>query len=144
MLSQLVLAAAILLSAAEPQQQRAALPFRVIVHPSNAVSSMTRAELSAIFTRRTRSWREGGEIQPIEPSEERIRETFSRAIHGKSLAYVTRYWQRVIFSGRGVPPVVLASDAAVIEFVKTHRGAIGYIDGATAPGDGVKALTVTR
>lgn len=144
MLSQLVLAAAILLSAAEPpQQQRAAVPFRVIAHPATSVSSLTRAELSAIFMRRTRGWRDRTEVHPVEPSSERVREQFSHAIHGKSIAYVTRYWQRVIFSGRGVPPATLPSDAAVIEFVKTHRGAIGYIGGATPPGDGVKILTVT-
>ena len=72
-----------------------------------------------------------------------MREEFSRAIHGKSLAYVTRYWHRVIFAGRGVPPDELASDAAVIELVKNQRGAIGYIDGDTPPGDDVKVIAVT-
>jgi ABC-type phosphate transport system substrate-binding protein len=143
MLSQLLLAAAIVLSAAEAPQPRTGVPFRVITHSSNTVVSLTRAELSAIFMRRTRSWRDGAEARPVEPSTERLREQFSRAIHGKSIAYVTRYWQRVIFSGRGVPPEALPSDAAVIEFVKTHRGAIGYINGATPPGDGVKLLAVT-
>lgn len=145
MLSELVLVVTVILSAADALQPRAEVPFRVVAHPSTAVHSLTRAELSAIFMRRTRSWRDGTEVRPVEPpSRSRAREQFSRAIHGKSVAYVTRYWHRVIFAGRGVPPEEAGSDAAVLELVKTQRGAIGYIDGATAPGDGVKVITVTR
>ena len=139
MLSELLLVLAFLLSAADAQPQ-ADTPFVVITHPSNEVSSMTRAELSAIFMRRTKSWRDGTEIRPVEPFSRSLRERFSRAIHGKSVAYVTRYWHRVIFAGRGVPPEELPSDAAVVEYVRTHRGAIGYVE--TAPGGGVKTLTV--
>jgi hypothetical protein len=58
------------------------------------------------------------------------------------VAYVTRYWQRLIFAGRAVPPPELRSSAAVRDFVRTHRGAIGYVDGQT-PRDDVKAIAVT-
>jgi hypothetical protein len=143
MLSEFALVAAILLSAAPSQQPRSDVPFLVIAHPSATVSSLSRAELSAIFMRRTRSWRDRTEVHPVEPSSKRLREQFARAIHGKSVAYVTRYWHRVIFAGRGVPPEELSSDEAVIDFVKTHRGAIGYIDGDAQPGDDVKIITVT-
>jgi ABC-type phosphate transport system substrate-binding protein len=141
MLSDLLLVATILLSAAPAQQARSHAAFIVIAHPSTTASTLTRAELSAIFMRRTRSWNNGTEVRPVEPSSTRARELFSRTIHGKSLAYVTRYWHRVIFAGRGVPPSELSTDAAVIEYVKSHRGAIGYVE--TAPGDGVKVLAVT-
>jgi ABC-type phosphate transport system substrate-binding protein len=145
MLSELALVITILVSAADLVQPRVDVPFQVIVHRSNAVSSLSRAELSAIFMRRTRSWPDRTEVRPVEPpARSRVREQFSRAIHGKSVAYVTRYWHRVIFAGRGVPPEELASDEAVIELVKTHRGAIGYIARETQPGDGVKVLAVTR
>ena len=136
MLSELVLVAAILLSAADAQPAA----FHVVVHPSAKVSSLSRAELSAIFMRRTKSWPDGAEVRPVEPSSKDLREVFARTIHGKSLAYVTRYWHRVIFAGRGVPPEELPSDREVVEYVKTHRGAIGYI--GTVPGDDVKVLTV--
>jgi ABC-type phosphate transport system substrate-binding protein len=112
-------------------------PFFVIVHRSNPVVSMSRAELSVIYMKRKSSW------QPVDQQPAaRVRERFSRAIHGKSVAYVTRYWQRLIFSGRGIPPRQLPSDAAVIEFVKNNPNAIGYV--AAAPGDGVKVIRVTR
>ena len=144
MLSELAFVVTILLSAAEPPRPRIDAPFQVIVNRANGVSSIRRDELSALFMRRTRSWRGGGEVRPVEPpSRSRVREQFSRAIHGKSVAYVTRYWHRVIFAGRGVPPAELGSDAAILEYVKAHRGAIGYIARETPPGDGVKVIAVT-
>ena len=144
MLSQLALVVTILLSAAAVTQPRPDAPFQVIVNRANPVSSIRRNELSALFMRRKRSWHDGTEVRPVEPpSRSQVREEFSRTIHGKSVAYVTRYWHRVIFAGRGVPPEELPNDAAVIEFVKTHRGAIGYIARETPVGDDVKVLAVT-
>jgi ABC-type phosphate transport system substrate-binding protein len=119
------------------------LPFRVVVHASNPVASLTRAELSAIYMKRTRSWRDGREIVAVDqPSTSRLRERFSRAVHGKSVAYVTRYWQRLIFSGRAVPPREARSDAAVLELVRRNAEGIGYVDARTPLGDGVKTIEV--
>ena len=115
--------------------------FRVVVNGNNPIASITRAELSAIYMKRTKSWSGGREITAVEQSH--LREEFSRAVHGKSVAYVTRYWQRLIFSGRGLPPRQLPNDAAVLDFVKGNPGAIGYISRGT-PADGVKAIAVTR
>ena len=144
MLSQLALVLTILLSAAQAAQPRTDAPFQVVVNRANGVATIRRAELSALFMRRTRSWGDGSEVRPVEPpSRSRLREDFSHAIHGKSVAYVTRYWHRVIFAGRGVPPEELANDAAILEYVKVHRGAIGYIARATPVGDGVKVIPVT-
>ena len=120
------------------------LPFRVVVHASNPVVSMTRAQLSAVYMKRTRSWADGTEIVPVDhPQLSPLRERFSRAVHGKSVAYVTRYWQRLIFSGRAVPPRELRSDAAVLELVRRNAEAVGYVDARTPLGDGVKAIAVT-
>ena len=120
-------------------------PFQVIVHRSNPTSSLTRAELSAIYMKRIRSWRGGGEIVAIEqPVRARLRDDFSRAVHGKSVAYVVRYWQRLIFAGRGIPPPEVPSSAAAIDFVRTHRGAIAYVDREVALPDDVKTIVVRR
>jgi hypothetical protein len=120
------------------------LPFRVVVHASNPATSVTRAELSAIYMKRKRSWPDGTEIVPIDHSTiSRPRERFSRAVHGKSVAFVTRYWQRLIFSGRAVPPREVRSDAAVLELVRRNVHAVGYVDARTPLVDGVKAIAVT-
>ena len=143
MLSSLLFAAAILLSVAA-QQPGPDLRVRVVAHPSIEASALTRAEVSAIFMKRVRSWPDGSEILPVDQSpRSSAREPFSRSIHGKSVAYVTRYWQRLIFSGRGVPPPEKSSDEAVIEFVRARPGAIGYVRPSSLPAAGVKLIEVT-
>lgn len=145
MLGPLALIAAILLSpggGATPIRDRS---FRVVVNRGNPVSTLTRAELSAIFMRRVQSWPDGTEIRPVDHRPDaRVRERFSRAVHGKSVAYVTRYWQRLIYAGRGIPPPVVQSAADVMELVHADRGAIGYVDANTPIADDVKVIEVTR
>lgn len=139
MLRVLALLAAILASTAEVRPATPDLPFRVVVHRSSSVASLSRAELSAIFMRRASRW------SPIDqPARSHVREQFSTAIHGKSVAYVIRYWQRLIFAGRAIPPAEGKNDAAVLAFVRSHADGIGYIDAATPIGDDMKVIVVTR
>lgn len=147
MLAELVVLVAVVLQAgpgdqADPIQ---GLPFRVVVNSSNDVSSLSRKQLSNIFMKKTARWPGEGEILPVDQAgTSRIREQFSRAVHGKSVLFVTRYWHRVIFSGRGIPPAEAGSSAAVLEFVRANRGGIGYVDPNVPLNDGVKVITVTR
>ncbi len=145
MLGPLVLVAAILLSPDDGQPRPLDSSFRVVVNKANPVSSLTRAELSAIFMRRRRSWADGTEVRPVDhPVGAMVRERFSRAVHGKSVAYVIRYWQRLIFAGRGIPPPEVQSGAAVMELVRANHGAIGYIDAATPVAADLKVIEVTE
>lgn len=142
MLARFLLVVTMAVSAGVP---RSDLRFSVVVNRSNGVTSLSRAELSAIMMKRTRSWRGGGEVLPVDQrAQSVVRENFSKAIHGKSAAYVVRYWQRLIFSGRAIPPRELTSDEEVIAFVKANRGAIGYVDAAATVGDEVKVIEVTE
>ena len=144
MLPYALLLSTVLLQAG-PQPQPAPVPaFRVIVEASNPVEAVSRQTLSNMFTRRLRRWPDGSEIHPVDQTANtRIRERFSRAIHGKSVAYVVRYWHRLIFSGRGIPPLEVTNDAAVIEYVQADRGAVGYVRlDVPLPAD-VKELAVT-
>jgi ABC-type phosphate transport system substrate-binding protein len=144
MLSPLFFAAAILLSVAAEPQPGSDVRIRVVAHPSANVSTLTRAEVSAIFMKRTRSWPDGSEIVVVDQRpRSRARAYFSRSIHGKSVAYVTRYWQRVVFSGRGLPPREEADDGAVLAFVRMTPGAIGYVEGPVDAANGVKVIEVT-
>jgi hypothetical protein len=73
-----------------------------------------------------------------------VRASFSKEIHDRGVEAVKAYWQQVIFSGRGVPPPEEESGTAVVEYVRSHPGAIGYVSVRTPLGEGVKVLKVTR
>ena len=73
----------------------------------------------------------------------RFKENFTKKIHGKSISAINAYWQKKIFTGKGVPPIEQSSEKDVIEFVKNNPGAIGYVSANTNT-SGVKVLKVVK
>lgn len=114
----------------------------VIVHPTNPTSRVSRDYLADVFLKRTTQWPNDQPIRPVDlPTRSGVRRRFVENVLGRSVGAVRIYWQQVIFSGRGLPPVELAGDAQVVEYVRGHRGAIGYVSAGTNL-EGVKVLTV--
>ncbi|HXH42210.1 MAG TPA: substrate-binding domain-containing protein [Thermoanaerobaculia bacterium] len=119
-----------------------AADFKVIVNSSNSSTKISKADLNAIFLKKMIKWSDGVPAAPVNQSKKSaVRDSFTAAVHGKSVAAVDSYWQQQIFSGRDVPPPEKASDAEVVAFVKSNPGAIGYVTNATATG-GVKTVDV--
>ncbi len=105
--------------------------FRVIVHPDNPSTSLSRDTLTDSFLKRTTRWADGEIIRPVDQrSDSTVRRRFSDSVLQRSVAAVKSYWQQRIFSGRELPPPELDSDEAVVSYVMKHRGAVGYVSGA--------------
>jgi hypothetical protein len=137
------LAACVILGAAsKASSEPSEAGFRVIVNAENKVSGVSREFLANAFLRNVRDWDDGERIQPVDlqPSSP-TREEFSRRVLLRSIAAIRSYWQQRIFSGRGVPPPELESDAAVIRYVVNNRGAVGYVSKSAELG-GVRAVVV--
>ncbi len=120
-----------------------AASFKLVVHSSNPVRSLSRDQISKIFLKKVTRWNDGGETRPVDLDDEsRTREALSETIHGKDVASVKSYWQKMIFSGRATPPPELSSDAEVLAFVRSNPGAIGYVSAATSVGSGVAVVEI--
>jgi hypothetical protein len=114
--------------------------FRVIVHPGNPLAAAERDVLADAFLKKKIRWPDGEPILPVDQRVDTpVRERFSEAVLRRSVFAVRSYWQQRIFTGRGVPPPELESDEAVMRYVRTHRGALGYVGAGTAL-NGVKGL----
>lgn len=117
--------------------------FIVIVHASNPETSVTKEELSRIFLKKSAQWPDGTRTQPVDlVDSSATRARFSQVVHGKDTSAIKAYWQKQIFSGRGVPPAELGSAAEAVKFVGANRGAVGYVAAGTAVGGSVKAITL--
>jgi ABC-type phosphate transport system substrate-binding protein len=116
--------------------------FKVVVNEARGMSSLPRAQVSAMLLKKVSEWSDGTPVAPVDQAAaSAVRQKFSSRVHGKEAAAVKSYWQQQIFAGRGVPPVEMASDDQVLAYVRSHPGAIGYVSDAAAT-DGVKVLTV--
>lgn len=116
--------------------------FKLVAHPSVPITSLSRADLSAVFLKKTNKWPDGTPIVPVEPDHDSsLRLTFCRTVHDKTVAMIDSYWQKQVFSGRSSPPLTKTSDAEVIAYVRGARGAIGYVS-AGADAAGLKEIRV--
>jgi ABC-type phosphate transport system substrate-binding protein len=117
--------------------------YKLIVHPSNPTTQITRLKVGEIFLKKEKRWPDGQPAVPVEPpGKSAVRQRFDQEIFGKPVIAISAYWQQMIFGGKGVPPPEKASDAEIVAFVRDTPGAIGYVwSGADASGVKVVAIT---
>jgi hypothetical protein len=116
--------------------------FRVITHPGNPALEVERAFLADAFLKKTTRWSDDEVISPVDQGpDSSTRQRFSEHVFRRSVFAVRSYWQQRIFAGRGLPPPELESDDAVLRYVRSRPGAVGYVSDH-AELTGVKVLSV--
>src|SRR5688572_8515134 len=102
--------------------------FKVVVHPSTEVSTLTKSELSDYLLKRKLTWPNGKAVIPVDlPEKSEVRAAVVRDVFGRSASAIKSYWNQQIFSGRAIPPAEKASDEQVVAFIESSPGAIGYV-----------------
>jgi len=111
----------------------------IIASPQVPVSTITAEQLADIFTLKKTFWTRNIQVVPVnrEASSEE-RETFSEQVFKLPPQELGEYWNRLRFQGK-LPPLIQTSDQAVLSFVRSVPGAIGYINANQKP-SGVKIL----
>lgn len=114
----------------------------VVVSPQNPTTTLSRSEVSNIFLGKINRFPNGQPAVPIDqPEDSRQRKDFYRDVSNKQPADIKAYWSRMIFTGRGQPPMVVEGDEQVKKSLTGRPDGIGYIDRA-AVDDSVKVLAV--
>lgn len=102
--------------------------FYIVVSETSPQSSLTRTEALHLFMGRKRALANGQVVQIFDmPGEKVKRAGFYRALSGMSLAQVTSYWARLMFSGQNLPPQSLRDEAAMVEAVRSNPNAVGWL-----------------
>jgi ABC-type phosphate transport system substrate-binding protein len=115
--------------------------YKIVVNPSNPVTTMSRDEVSRIFLKKSTRFSDGRSASPVDlPVNSSIRESFSKSVLGKPASAVDAYWQQQIFSGRDIPPPQ-KSEAAAISFVRSNENGIAYVSAGADTG-GLKVVSV--
>jgi ABC-type phosphate transport system substrate-binding protein len=111
-------------------QPRPTPVYQVIVHPSNASTSLDRKFMEDAFLKKVTRWSNDVVIRPVDlaPSST-VRRKFSEGVLKRSVEAVKGYWQQRIFAGHDVPPPELGTDDDVVRYVLKYDGAVGYVSG---------------
>lgn len=133
------LLAALALAGAAPAL---AAEFNVVVNLESPVDTLTREQVSDLFLKRTTSFPGGFAAKPVDrPDGSKLFEAFCRSIHGKAGSVVHAFWTRVSASGRDSAPPVRQTDEEVLAYVRSTKGAIGYVSAGIST-TGVRVVQV--
>src|SRR5262245_25758421 len=101
--------------------------FKIVVNTLNPTNSLSKAQVSDLFLRKSTTWEDGQPVLPVEQAETSpLRETFAREVLGMSPTAAAQQASR-----RGDPPLAVATDREVLAYVRLKPGAIGYVSAST-------------
>ena len=104
----------------------------VIVNAANPTRQMSVQHVADLYLGRTRAFA-GGDFALIldQPREAPQRERFFARITTMSPQQTNSYLARLLFTGQMLPPQVMFDDRAMLDGVRRHPGAIGYVSAAS-------------
>lgn len=106
----------------------------VVAIVNKANTSADKAMIGKLYTGEAKSWSDGEQAKLYDLSGESERESFCKAYTGKSAGAIKATWAQAVFSGRGVPPKMLDSDAEVKSEVAKDKNAVGYVNESSVDG----------
>lgn len=100
-----------------------------VVSAQSPVTALNQGQLAGIFLGKMSVLPSGETVVPIDQAEgSALRNEFYAKFTGKSPAQIKAYWSKIIFTGRGQPPIEAPDSIAVKKMVIENPRAIGYID----------------
>ncbi|MGH8559478.1 MAG: hypothetical protein ACRESZ_18920 [Methylococcales bacterium] len=92
-------------------------------------SQPSRAELREIFFARQTRWSDGRPIRAfVLPDQHPLHIRFSKEVLGVYPYQLRAAWDRMIFSGTGVPPTIVDDDEEMRNKIEQTPGGIGYFE----------------
>jgi ABC-type phosphate transport system substrate-binding protein len=100
-----------------------------VVSSKSPILTLSKSQVADIFLGRLSRFPDGESAVPIDqPDASMLRAEFYIKVAGKSPAQLKAHWSKIIFTGRGQPPQIVASSAEVKKLLSNDILAIGYID----------------
>ena len=100
-----------------------------VVSAKSRVASLSKSQVADLFLGKSTRFPGGTQAVPIDQSEgTRARDEFYATFTGKSAAQVKAHWAKIIFTGRGEPPLTASSDAEVRKLLAANPQAIAYLE----------------
>ncbi len=115
----------------------------VIVNKDNPLAAISKAEIEMIYLGKKKHFEDGLPAVPVDlPADSPLRREFFTHVLGKAEESYRLYWLRMIFSGKGQPPLTVGGEDEAVRFVSRNKGGIAFVDsGGVVPG--VKAISIS-
>jgi hypothetical protein len=111
-----------------------------VIANTSVAGELSAADVKDIFLG-TKESVGGTAVVPVLASGGAAHEAFLKAYVGKSDQALRNHFKSLVFTGKGSMPKSFASEAEVMKYVASTKGAIGYVSGG-AELAGVKKISV--
>jgi len=113
----------------------------VVANSSVKISEISKADLHDIFIGASNAYKDGSHAVPVTLQKGPVQEKFLKDRLGMSEMQFGREWRKLIFAGQALMPRSFETEAALVEYIASVPGAIGYV-GTTSDVKKVKILAV--
>jgi hypothetical protein len=114
----------------------------VIVHSSVPATALSAADLASIYTRATRSWKDGSTVRALNlPPGSPERVEFDRVVLDMDPDRSAQFWIDRQIRGEEAAPKAVAQTDVLVRLIPTLAGSIGYVPEDKVDG---KARVVAR
>jgi ABC-type phosphate transport system substrate-binding protein len=116
--------------------------FQFIVHPeTNLAATVSQDDMKKILLGNKDRWENGAIIRLAILAGGPVHDAVIGGVTARTADQFDKYWKKQVFTGKGVMPVIVADDAAMLAYVVKTPGAFGYISSSTKS-DQVKVISI--
>ena len=117
----------------------------VICHPNLKNEDLSNQLLLRIYAMQKRVWSDNTPVRVYTFSNDnKVHKDFVNTFLRMQPYQLDRLWHRLVFSGTGKPPEVVASIKEMMDVVRTQPGSIGYIDSRYLDESDKSLMVVTK
>lgn len=115
----------------------------IIANPSIGDNSIAANEIGKVFLGKIRKLASGSKIKPVTLKSGTPHDEFlSNYVH-KTSSQFSAFWKKKIVDGTGIPPKSFSSEQDMVNYIKSHENAIGYVS-TNVDTSGLKILTINE
>lgn len=101
--------------------------FVVAVSKKSTINQLSKNDIAKLFLSKIKSFPNGEKAITIEINNKESQINFYKELTNKNEKQLSKYWAKMIFTGRGIPPKKLEKESELIEFIAKNKNAITYI-----------------
>ncbi len=105
----------------------------IIANKDVPETTLSQQEIQEIFLGKRVQWIDNSRIRFVTVGEPEVHSMFLKQYVKLSDSDWKIYWKRMVFTGRGLPPQTISTEAEVIDFVAKTKGAVGYVSSDGLP-----------
>ena len=103
--------------------------YLVVVNKKVTIAALSKDEVARIFMIKSKTLPNGNEVVPLSQSSRvDFNEVFFDKITGQTHMQREAYWARLMFTGKGLPPVDVKTDHKMLQMIASDPKYIGFID----------------